>query len=81
MKKVLIVLAVALSFTACSTKKTGYEIEGSFSNSNGETISLMVLAANNLEMVDSVKLDENGHFSLSGELEAPNLFMLTAGQM
>lgn len=81
MKKALIVLAVVLSFTACSTKKTGYQLEGSFSNSNGEIINLMVLEANDLAMVDSVKLDENGHFSLSGELEAPNLFMLTAGQM
>ena len=81
MKKALIALAVILSFTACSTKKTGYQMEGTFSNSNGETINLMVLTANNLEMVDSVKLDENGHFSFSGDLEAPNLFMLTAGQM
>ena len=81
MKKALIALAVILSFTACSTKKTGYQLEGTFSNSNGETINLMVLKANNIEMVDSVKLDENGHFSFSGDLEAPNLFMLTAGQM
>lgn len=81
MKKALIVLAVILIFTACSTKKTGYQLGGTFSNSDGETINLMVLKANNLEMVDSVKLDENGHFNFSGDLEAPNLFMLTAGQM
>jgi len=81
MKKALIALAVILSFTACSTKKTGYQLEGSFSNSNGETINLMTLKANNLEMVDSVILDENGHFSFSGDLVTPNLFMLTAGQM
>lgn len=81
MQKTLILLAVILSFTACSTNKTGYNLDGTFSNSNGKTVSLMVMKENNLEPVDSVQLDESGQFSFSGNLESPNFFMLTSGQM
>jgi len=77
----MIVLAVILSFTACSTEKTGYKLDGTLSNSNGEIVRLLVMKENNLEPLDSVKVNESGQFSFSGNLESPNFFMLTSGQM
>ncbi len=80
MKKIIIGLAILMSFAACSSNKTSYKIEGNLQNSNGETIKLMAMNENKLEVVDSLVLDEKGHFTFTGDLETPNFFMLISGQ-
>jgi thiol-disulfide isomerase/thioredoxin len=64
MQKSILILSVAALITSCGGKKnsSGFELKGTFSNSNGEMIFLEKLAANGPVTVDSVTLGEKGEF-------------------
>ncbi len=76
MRKLWLFILVLISVVGCSTNKSGFELSGNLENSNGEVLVLKMMTMNNLEIVDSAKLDESGKFTITGKLEAPNFFIL-----
>ena len=76
MKKLLFALVIFISITACNSNKKGFEISGSIKNSAGEMILLKEMRTNSLETVDSFEISELGEFSMSGDLEIPNFYIL-----
>lgn len=76
MKNTAFILVLALSLAACSTKKNGFEINGTFSNTQGEMIYLKAMQMNSLKEIDSVIPDGSGKFHFKEKLDFPNLFLL-----
>jgi len=74
MKKILILLIVALFAASCS--KSGYKISGTLENAAGVTLILELVKARSLEIVDSVVVDASGQFEMKGELENADYFIL-----
>lgn len=67
-----------LSATSCS--QSGYEISGTLENAGGDMLILELVKTNNLERVDSVVVDPSGQFTMKGELDAANYFLLKKDQ-
>jgi peroxiredoxin len=74
MKKILILLIVALFAASCS--KSGYKISGTLENAAGVTLILELVKARSLEIVDSVVVDASGQFEMKGELKNADYFIL-----
>lgn len=66
MKKTISALAALVLLYSCSDEKqSAFELKGTFSNSQGETIYLEKLMSPNPVAVDSTSCDENGNFAFS----------------
>ena len=76
MRKIFLLLSIVLSVAACNTSKDGFELSGNLKNVSGEMLLLKEMRTNNLEVVDSITIDESGNFKLSGDLEVPNFYIL-----
>jgi len=74
MKKILIILVVALFVASCS--KSGYKISGTLENAAGDTLFLELAKTRSLERVDSVVIDASGRFEMKGELENADYYLL-----
>ena len=81
MKKYLIIAVAALAIASCSEKK--FHVEGSISNAKDSLLLLENVGIEEITVVDSVRLDEDGTFSFSGDAqEAPEFYRLRiAGQI
>ena len=81
MKKYLMIAVAALAIASCSEKK--FHVEGSISNAKDSLLLLENVGIEEITVVDSVRLDEDGTFSLSGDAqEAPEFYRLRiAGQI
>ncbi|MBO7591724.1 MAG: AhpC/TSA family protein [Prevotella sp.] len=81
MKKYLMIAVAALAIASCSEKK--FHVEGSISNAKDSLLLLENVGIEEITVVDSVRLDENGTFSFSGDAqEAPEFYRLRiAGQI
>ena len=71
----------ALAIASCSEKK--FHVEGSISNAKDSLLLLENVGIEEITVVDSVRLDEDGTFSFSGDAqEAPEFYRLRiAGQI
>lgn len=74
MKHFLLIMTLAVTMAACNWGNQ-YKISGEIDNGDGKTLILerMDLAQNMI--IDSVKLDKNGHFSFKGERLAESTFL------
>ena len=81
MKKYLMIVVAALAIASCSEKK--FHVEGSISNAKDSLLLLENVGIEEITVVDSVRLGEDGAFSFSGAAqEAPEFYRLRiAGQM
>lgn len=75
------IAVAALAIASCSEKK--FHVEGSISNAKDSLLLLENVGIEEITVVDSVRLDENGTFSFSGDAqEAPEFYRLRiAGQI
>jgi len=74
MRKILIILVVALFAASCS--KSGYKISGTLDNAAGDILILELVKTRSLETIDSVVVDPSGQFEMKGELENADYFLL-----
>jgi peroxiredoxin len=81
MKKYLMIAVAALAIASCSEKK--FHVEGAISNAKDSLLLLENVGIEEINVVDSVRLDADGTFSFSGDAqEAPELYRLRiAGQI
>ena len=81
MKKYLMIAVAALVIASCSEKK--FHVEGSISNAKDSLLLLENVGIEEINVVDSVRLDADGAFSFSGDAqEAPEFYRLRiAGQI
>ena len=75
------IAVAALAIASCSEKK--FHVEGSISNAKDSLLLLENVGIEEITVVDSVRLDEDGTFSFSGDAqEAPEFYRLRiAGQI
>ncbi len=75
MKKYVILAVVALAMTACSEKK--FHVEGQITNAKDSVLYFENIGLAGPEVLDSVRLGDDGSFSFSGECpEAPEFYRL-----
>jgi peroxiredoxin len=81
MKKYLMIAVAALAIASCSEKK--FHVEGAISNAKDSLLLLENVGIEEINVVDSVRLDADGTFSFSGDAqEAPEFYRLRiAGQI
>ncbi len=69
------ILCLFLFFAACTPKNT-YKIQGSATNANSDKLYLERLTQQSATVIDTVSLQADGEFSMSGPLESPALFRI-----
>ena len=81
MKKYLLIAMAVLAIASCSEKK--YHVEGTISNAKDSLLLFENVGIEEITVVDSIRLDENGTFNFSGAAqEAPEFYRLRiAGQI
>lgn len=81
MKKYLIMALAVLALASCSEKK--FHVDGAISNAKDSLLILENVGIEDITVVDSVRLDEEGTFSFSGDAqETPEFYRLRiAGQI
>lgn len=84
MKKILLLLILAVTLAACSDRNVSVKIEGDFQNGGNQMVRLALITSEGMDMIDSVNM-RDGHFSfkISSENErikerenAPMMFQL-----
>lgn len=80
MKKLFFIAMAALSLAACNEQKSSFTIEGTVKGAKDQTLFLYNNALGGAVKLDSVKLTEEGTFSLHGEApQSPELYCLIVG--
>lgn len=80
MKKItIIILSIALIFSACSEKKSGYAVKGTLENGSGKTIYFNELNTTSIEPIDSTKINDVGAFLFEGTTSSPFFAILQLG--
>ena len=75
MKKYAVVALAVLGMVSCSEKK--FHVEGSITNAKDSVLYLENIGLMGPEVIDSVRLDADGKFSLAGEAQqAPEFYRL-----
>ena len=75
MKKYVIIALAVLGMASCSEKK--FHVEGSITNAKDSVLYLENISLMGPEVIDSVRLDADGKFSLAGEAQqAPEFYRL-----
>ena len=75
MKKYVVVALAVLGMASCSEKK--FHVEGTITNAKDSVLYLENISLMGPEVVDSVRLDADGKFSLAGEAQqAPEFYRL-----
>jgi len=82
MYKSLLAGSLILSLAACqnSGRKSAFELKGSLTNSNGETIYLEKLAGQKPVVVDSTQIDEKGNFEFKNYDPKIGFYRLVANE-
>ena len=76
MKNSLWILILAIFISSCETEPEHFTISGKVKNANGEKLYLIELQTNNVVLVDSVILNDEGVFSFKGQTEIPKFYAL-----
>lgn len=75
MKKYVVVVLAVLGMASCNEKK--FHVEGSITNAKDSVLYLENISLMGPEVIDSVRLDADGKFSLAGEAQqAPEFYRL-----
>ena len=80
MKKLFLFFSAALIIQACSSNPNEFHIEGEYKNAQNEKVVLMELKSNGMKKIDSVRLEEEGHFEFTGYTNIPKFFLVQAGK-
>lgn len=75
MKKYLIIVLTVIILVSCKHENR-VNISGTYPEGIGQTIILEILNVNQLDLIDSVKINKNGTFLLIAELENPELLLV-----
>ncbi len=73
--KLFAFISLTILLFSCDKKADGFLVNGKFENAEGQMVYLSKVQ-NNLEMVDSVKISEDGTFSLKGKTETHEMYFL-----
>ena len=75
MKKYIMAALAVLSMTACSEKK--FHVEGNITNAKDSVLYFEHVGIDDISVLDSIRLTDEGHFSFSGKgVDAPDFFRL-----
>ena len=78
MKKYLLIAVAALAIASCSEKK--YHVEGSIAQAKDSLLVFENVGIEEITVVDSIRLGEDGAFSFSGDAkDAPEFYRLRIG--
>ena len=78
MKKYLLIAVAALAIASCSEKK--YHVEGSIAQAKDSLLVFENVGIEEITVVDSIRLGEDGAFSFSGDAQdAPEFYRLCIG--
>ena len=78
MKKYLLIAVAALAIASCSEKK--YHVEGSIAQAKDSLLVFVNVGIEEITVVDSIRLGEDGAFSFSGDAQdAPEFYRLRIG--
>ena len=78
MKKYLLIAVAALAIASCSEKK--YHVEGSIAQAKDSLLVFENVGIEEITVVDSIRLGEDGAFSFSGDAQdAPEFYRLRIG--
>ena len=78
MKKYLLIAVAALAIASCSEKK--YHVEGSIAQAKDSLLVFENVGIEEITVVDSIRLGEDGAFSFSGDAQdAPEFYSLRIG--
>jgi peroxiredoxin len=82
MYKLLLAGSLLIAFTACNTgsRKSTFELKGTLTNTNGETVYLEKLAGQKPVIVDSAQVDENGNFEFKNYDPKIGFYRLVANE-
>ncbi|MFP3861048.1 MAG: redoxin domain-containing protein [Bacteroidales bacterium] len=81
MMRQIMLFAVSLIFIqGCGTKSNDFTIEGKYDNAAGEEISLIELKTEGTNKIDSMQIEDDGSFQLTGQTNIPKFFVVEAGK-
>ena len=70
------VLFAGLIIAGCSKKENQFTVSGNISHADGETIYFEKLLVSSYELIDSMKIDEEGEFEFEGQTGIPAYYLL-----
>lgn len=76
MKKILLFLSIAFFLFSCESDPDFFTVSGEIANANGEKLYLVELQTNNINILDSVVLNEYGTFSFKGQTDIPRFYAI-----
>ncbi len=79
MKIIARILLIVLLFASLACNRNNVTIKGLVDGGEGSTLALDKLDVNRTVTVDSIRIDQNGRFSISINLDEPELFILKSG--
>ncbi|MCK5168754.1 MAG: AhpC/TSA family protein [Bacteroidales bacterium] len=76
MKKILLFLSIAFVLYSCDSEPEFFTISGEIANANGEKLYLVELQTSNINILDSVILNNTGTFSFKGQTDIPKFYAI-----
>lgn len=77
LKYLLLTLCAALIAGSCQQKKEEFTVNGQITGGDEQMLYFEALSLNGIQKLDSVKLDQNGHFSFQGARpESPEFYRI-----
>lgn len=74
--KSFLILVIIVSLVSCGKNTGNFELKGKFKNAENIQLFLLEMTAHEILPFDTITLDENGKFQLSGKIEQPRFFVL-----
>jgi len=76
MKKLTLILSLIFALSSCDTEPDYFTVSGEISNANGEKLFLVELQTNNIQVLDSIILNDKGTFSFKGQTTVPKFYAI-----
>lgn len=80
MRPIMLIAISLFLIQGCGTKSNDFTIEGKYDNASGEEISLIELKTEGTNKIDSMKIEDDGSFQLTGYTNIPKFFVVEAGE-
>ncbi|MFO8235557.1 MAG: TlpA disulfide reductase family protein [Bacteroidales bacterium] len=80
MRQIVLLAITLFIIQGCGSNSNDFTIEGKYDNAEEKEISLIELKTEGTNKIDSMKIDDDGSFSLSGYTEIPSFFVVEAGE-
>ena len=76
MKRFILLIVFGIIIYGCTDEPDFFTVSGEIKNANGEKLYLVELKTNNVAIIDSVILSDEGIFSFKGQTDIPKFFAL-----